>query len=204
VSLVSPDDAALTPFLGDVALEALVAAVPASHAIKGMFVASNANAVSDDWSRIEPALMAPPRGGRYLAFSDYPFADFLRVSDAAVRRKFPTKGTREGHRLLSREIIGTFGESVAGRATLSWLREPEGLLRQYEEVFNVMMTGASVKVRVTDARSTDIEYDDYYGTAEAIFGVLEGIVLACHVSPRVTLETTGVGGYIARVTWHDR
>jgi uncharacterized protein (TIGR02265 family) len=194
----------LAPFFGDVDIEKLIESVPSAHTIKGAFVASNAALLANVWPSVERTLKAPPRGGRYVAFSDYPVADFLRVSDAAARLTYPSVPTRESHRLLSRRTFETFAATALGRVTLTLISGPGSLLRKYEEIFNRMVSGPRVAVRVVDAESVELDYTGYYSVREAIYGVLEGAVLACNYSPRVSVDRKGDGRYHASVSWDPK
>ena len=175
--------------------------MPTGHTIKGAFVASNAAIVASDWAKIENLLDAPPRNAKYLAFSDYPLTDFLRVSDAAARKKYPRVATREAHRLLARNTFEVFAQTTLGKVTLTLVSGPASLLSKYEEIFNRMVTGPRVAVKAVDARAVEIEYVGYYSTREAIFGVLEGAVIACHFEPTVTVEALEAGRFRAHVSW---
>jgi uncharacterized protein (TIGR02265 family) len=196
-----PDGTTLAPFSGDVDLEKLLRLAPSTHTIKGAFVATNAAIVAKEWPQIEASLRAPPRAGQYLPFSDYPLADFLRVTDAAARRRYPGMPTCESHRLLSRATFETFSQTTLGRVTLALVSGPGSLLMKYEEIFNRMLHGPRVTVRSTGERSVEVSYVGYFGTREAIFGVLEGSVIACQFEPTVVVETKGDGRYLARVSW---
>jgi len=192
---------ALAPFVGDVDLERLLRLVPAGHTIKGAFVAAPAEIVADEWSRLEPTLLRPPRSGKFVTFSDYPLSDFLRITDAAARRRHADVGTSEGHRRLARATFDIFAATALGRVTLSLVSGPSSLLTKYEEIFNRMLSGPRVGVYVTSPESVEVSYTGYYSTREAIFGVLEGAVMACHRNPVVSVEARGEGRYLARVSW---
>jgi uncharacterized protein (TIGR02265 family) len=198
---MNPDGMSLLPFRGDVDIARLIAVVPGGYTIKGAFVASNAAIVADEWPSIEKALEHPPRNGKYVAFSNYPLTDFLRVTDAAARKRYPGMATRESHRLLARSTFEVFSQTALGRVTLTLVSGPASLLSKYEEIFNRMVTGPRVAVKVVDRHNVELDYTGYYSTREAIFGVLEGAVIACHQDPTVTVESSGDGRYRAHVSW---
>lgn len=190
------------PLFGDLDIDAHVRAVPDGHSIKGLFVASNAAILAPaDWSSFEAKLIAPPRGGKYLTFTDYPLGDYLRVTDAAARKRYPKVGAREAHRLLSRLTFETFGASTLGRVTLSMLNGPASALTKYQEIYNRLVTGSRVTVRVVEPNLVEAEFKGYYSTREAIYGVLEGTVLAYRKEPTVILNVMGKGHYVAQVRW---
>ena len=196
-----PDGTSLVPFRGEVDIERLVRAAPATHAIKGAFIASSAEILGADWARLESSLRAPPRGGKYVSFSNYPLTDFLRVNDAAARKKHPNVSSSEAHRLLSRETFDIFSKTQVGRVVVAMLSGPESVLTKYETFFNQMVSGPRVTVKITGPSTAEVSYTGYYSTREAIFGVIEGAVLACDFEPSLRVEGKGEGKYVAEVAW---
>jgi uncharacterized protein (TIGR02265 family) len=189
------------PFRGEVDIEALVRAVPPHHTIKGAFVASNATLAAAEWSTLEKKLLNPPKGAKYLPFSDYPLADYLRVTDAAARRKYPKVSSREAHRQLSRNTFDVFSQTTLGRVTMSMVTNPNAALLKYQDIFNRMVSGARVVVTEKSPNALDLEFRDYYSTQEAIYGVIEGVVLAYRQAPQVVLLAKGRGNFLASVEW---
>jgi uncharacterized protein (TIGR02265 family) len=196
-----PDGTVLVPFRGDVDIERLASKVPPGYTIKGLFVAPNATIIGTDWPRIEHTLSAPPRNGKYLTFADYPLADFLRTSDVAARRKYPGVGTCEAHRRLARSTFETFSSSTLGKVALSLVSGPASLLTKYGEMYKRVLTGQLLEVTVVDKCTVDLEYTNYYMTKEAIFGVIEGCVMACQLEPKVTVRASGEWKFSARAEW---
>ena len=109
-----PEGSNLAPLRGDVDIQRLLRMCPPAHTIKGAFIAPNALAIASDWPGVEPTLRAPPRGGKYLTFSDYPFSDHLLLSDLAARAKYPGIPTCEAHRLLTRSTMDIFSNTTLG------------------------------------------------------------------------------------------
>ena len=192
------------PLRGDLDIEALVRAAPSAHTIKGAFIGSNAALAMPDWPELEKKLLAPPRGGKYLPFSDYPLTDYLRVTDAAARRKFPRMPTREAHRQLSRLTFDVFSQTTLGKVTMAMITTPAGAFLKYQEIYNRMVSGSKVLVIPRNARVIDFEFTNYYSTQEAIYGVLEGVVLAYRSVPHVILLGKGKGHFLATVEWEGR
>ncbi len=195
------DAASLAPLRGDVDIERLLRAVPPSHTIKGAFLAPNAAIVGMDWPRIESTLRSPPRGGKYLTFSNYALFDHVLLSDLAARRKYPRMPTREAHRILSRDTMEVFSKTTLGRVALTLVSGPKSLLFKYEDIFNSMVAGPRLAVRELDDMTVELAYTDYYSTTEAIFGVIEGAILACKLVPTVTVEKKGEGRFVATASW---
>lgn len=189
------------PLRGELDVEALVRAVPPAHTIKGAFVGSNAALAMPDWSELEKKLLAPPRGGKYLPFSDYPLTDYLRVTDAAARRKFPKLTNREAHRQLSRLTFDVFAQTTLGKVTMAMVTTPTAAFLKYQEIYNRMVSGSKVQVLPRTTRAIDFEFTDYYSTQEAIYGVLEGVVLAYRGVPSVIILAKAKGHFLASVEW---
>ena len=194
----------LPPLRGDVDVARMLRTIPPAHAIKGAFIGANAQTLAAEWVRISPQLRAPPRDGKYLAFSDYPLSDHVILSDFAARRTYPGIPTCESHRLLSRATIDTFAKTTLGRVTLSLIAGPASMLTKYEEIFNRMVTGPRVRVVVTGATIVSLTYRDCYSLKEAIFGVVEGAILALDLEPLVEVIGQGDGCFVAKASWRPR
>jgi uncharacterized protein (TIGR02265 family) len=189
------------PLQGDVDIEQYIHAVPDGHSIKGLFLASPALILQDRWNEIETKLIAPPRLGRYLPFSDYPLRDYLRVIDLAARRRHPRVPAREAHRLLSRNVFDTFSGSTLGLITNSMVSGPASALSKYQEIYNAMTRGSSAHVTALEAQLVQVDFRGYYSTVEAVFGVVEGIVMAFGAKPTLTVKVAPRGHVSATVHW---
>src|SRR5262245_58237229 len=65
---------------GGLAVEAIAAQIPKTYVVKGMFFSGHVATLGEAFPTITSTLIAPPRLGRYVPFSDYPQSDYLRVS----------------------------------------------------------------------------------------------------------------------------
>jgi len=127
---------ASTPLTGDVDIEALIANVPESHTMRGMFLAPLAGELGVDFVKLAPKLGSPPPSGKYLALVAYPSSDFFRLFDAVARRRHPSSTGREAYRLQAREASRVFASSMTGKAILSVIKDPaihRRVLRELEE-----------------------------------------------------------------------
>ncbi len=190
---------------GDIDIEALVRAVPAKHLIKGAFLAKYASVAGPDFEKLSPSLVGAPRGGRYLPFTDYPFVDYLRLTDVAARRKYKLASAREAHRLLARSVYQTFSETTLGKVVGTFASGPAPVMLKYEEVYNRMLVGSRVTMRQRAEHHVEAEFINYYSTVEAIVGVFEGMVIAHQGSPRIAVSVGEQGKprghYVAKITW---
>ena len=191
------------PLVGDLDIEHLIAAVPDGHAIKGLFILSSAAAVHDRWNTLESKLQSPPRLGRYLPFSDYPLSDYLRITDAAARKRHPLVSPRQAHRLLSRDVFSTFTSSTLGKVTLSMLSGPLDALTKYQDMYGRMTRGSRAKVTAIEPQVVEVAFHDYYSTVEAVFGVVEGVVMAFRCQPSMTVRVAPMGRVTATVRWTE-
>jgi uncharacterized protein (TIGR02265 family) len=191
------------PLRGDVDIERLIRAVPAGHTMKGAFVASSAALLATEWPTLQALLISPPREAKYHVFHDYPLADYLRLTDAAARKKFPKVPGREAHRLLARSTFDIFGQTPLGRVMVSLLSGPASALLKYQEAYNRLVNGSRVEVKVVEPRLVEARFTSYFSVTEAIYGVLEGIVMACNGDPTVTIEMKEPGHFVAIVAWEN-
>jgi uncharacterized protein (TIGR02265 family) len=175
------------PLRGEVDREALRSEIPPSFTVKGLFCADLATALGADYGALVPKLAQAPRGGRYLAFTDYPMRDHLVLAHALGDKRFPKTGTPQAQRLLARHDVKTLGRSTLGRIMLAMAREPEGALLRLPEVFHRMTFGPKVEASV-DGRDVRLEFTDNYGGWEYNFGQVEGIVMHYGGRPRIEIE----------------
>lgn len=191
------------PLRGDLDIERLIRAVPAGHTMKGAFIANSAALLTTEWPKLQPLLVSPPRDAKYHVFHDYPLADFIRVTDAGARRKFPQVPGREAHRLLARGTFDVFGQTPLGRVMISLLSGPASALLKYQEAYNRLINGSRVAVKVVEPRLVEVDYTSYFSVIEAIYGALEGIVMACKGDPTITIEAKEPGHFVAIVAWEN-
>src|SRR5207253_1432621 len=113
----------------------------------------------------------------------------------------PRVPAREAHRLLSRNVFDTFSGSTLGKITLSMLSGPGSALSKYQEMYNAMTRGSSAKVTTLEPNLVEVDFRDYYSTVEAVFGVVEGIVMAFGAKPTLTVKVAPRGRVTATVRW---
>lgn len=189
-------DTALRPettLSGALDIEALISRTPRSYTVKGMFCTRFADMLGDTYQRIEPKLAAPPRGGRFVAFKDYPQADYTRIVAAAAAKRFPELGLCEAMRRIARDDIATFSSSMFGRIVLTVIGDARTSLLRVPDAYHRIAPGPTVRAEDLDAHVTRITFDGYCGSVEYVLGQLEGIVLSYGRTPVVTVHKSGAG-----------
>ncbi len=189
-----------TPLDGDVDLAAVVAVIPRTFEIRGMFFTRYVAAMGEEWERLFPELDAPAKHGRYHAFESYPIRDYMRVFDRVARARFPGS-TREAYRLLARGEVDVFAQSTLGKVTFSMTRDPGAILMRYPDLFKVMTTGPEIHGERIGDRHVRITHPEYRGAWEQGLGVVEGLVLAFDEEPRVDVEVDDDRRVVFDVTW---
>src|SRR4030081_3832549 len=126
------------PLMNEIDPAARAAAMPERNTINGAFLARapERRGGGADWERLLPQpLLAPPRGGRYVAFLDYPQRDYGRILNAAATKLFPRLPMSEAHRLYARGDFDTFAGTTAGRVVLSMISDPTTILLRLGDIF---------------------------------------------------------------------
>ena len=187
---LSPD----TTLTGSIDVEALVARYPANYLVKGMFCNRFIDTLGADFEALQSRLIAPPRGGRYFPFKDYPQADYTRIVVAAAAKQFPDLSLAEATRRAAREDFSTFASSTLGKITLTLVGDPHTALLRMPEAFGRIAPGPQLRAEECSARAARMTLVGYYGSVEYMLGQFEGIVMSFQHSPvtvihRVDRET---------------
>jgi uncharacterized protein (TIGR02265 family) len=177
------------PLTGTLDPEAVAKSIPPDYAVKGMFFARLAAQLGPAFAAVEPRLESPPRFGRYVPFSDYPQADYVRVSTATAQKLYPGIPLREGMRRLGRDDFSVFAASTFGKVILAAVGDARSALLKTPFIYQKMAPGAwTVTGEEIDAENVRIEFAPVYGTWEYQLGQLEGIVQNFGGSPRTTVS----------------
>jgi uncharacterized protein (TIGR02265 family) len=189
-------DRPLTP---ETALEGLIDidpvadAIPASFTVKGMFCKRFVELLGPEFRSSELKLVAPPRGANYVAFKDYSQRDYCRLAAAASRKRFPQVSQREAVRLMAREDLATFTDSMIGKVVLAIAGDAHSTLLRIPEIYGRVAPGMHVRADDLDARTTRLVFDQHVGMVEYTLGQLEGVVLAFGRRPSSTIHELSKG-----------
>jgi uncharacterized protein (TIGR02265 family) len=178
-------EAALT---GSLDLEAIIAAFPPAYTVKGMFCARYAALLGDDYAALAPKLIAPARGANYVAFKDYPQADYTRIVATAAAKVFPKLPLTEAVRRVARDDFQTFGTSVFGRVLMTLVGDPHTALKHLPDAYARVAPGPNVWTEDLDSRTIRLVFRRHRGIAEYMLGQLEGIVMTFNRAPIVTVR----------------
>ncbi len=176
------------PLSGSLDIDAIVAAFPPTFTVKGMFVQRYTALLDEDYSKVVPNLTAAPRGGRYVAFKDYPQSDYTRIVAAAAAKLFPALPLSEAVRRVARDDMETFATSVFGKVVMTLVGDPLSALRHLPDTWARMAPGPNVWSEELDARTIRIVFRRHRGIVEYTLGQLEGVVLAYNRAPIVTVR----------------
>jgi uncharacterized protein (TIGR02265 family) len=184
-------DVALDPstlLRGTLDVEALVARYPSHYLVKGMFCSRIADFLGGAFAELQPRLIAPPRGGRYLPFKDYPQADYTRLVVAAAAKRFPDLSLCEATRRLARDDFATFADSTMGKITLTVVGDAHSALLRMPDAFARVAPGPQLRTEERGTHAVRITFLRYFGSVEYMLGQIEGIVMSYHKAPHITVH----------------
>jgi uncharacterized protein (TIGR02265 family) len=173
---------------GSFDLEAIIASFPSTYTVKGMFCSRYAALLDDDYASLRQHLIQPARDGRYVAFKDYPQADYTRIVAAAAAKVFPNLPLSEAVRRLARDDIHTFSTSVFGKVLMTLVGDPATALRHLPDAYVRVAPGPNVWTEELDVRSMRLVFRRHRGIVEYMLGQLEGIVMSFNRVPLVTVR----------------
>jgi uncharacterized protein (TIGR02265 family) len=171
---------------------------PPDFTLKGMFFSRLLTLGGADARAVWPELLAAPRLGRYLPFSDYPQVDFSRIAFAAAISRFPSVPATEAMRRLGRLDYETFASSTLGRVKIAMSADAGAALESLPGDFRAVMRGGSVRTQRLSPSEFELHFDDFYGWLDCYpAGQIEGVVahhgVQCEV--QVTLRSPVSGVY---------
>jgi uncharacterized protein (TIGR02265 family) len=179
------------PFEGSADVEALVAAIPRTYMVKGMFCSRFIEILGADFAAVEPKLIAPPRAGRFVPFKDYPQADYTRLSIAAAHKRFPRLSMREAVRCIARDDLATFAASMIGKVVLGLAGDARTTLLRTPDAYSRVAPGAAVEAADLSERVVRVMFTGYRGMVEYTVGQFEGVVLNYGGKPSIVLRDLG-------------
>lgn len=189
-----------TSLTGTFDVEAFVARYPrGGHLVKGMFCNRLVDTLGASFAELQAQLIAPPRGGRYLPFKDYPQADYSRIVVASAVHRFPELDLREATRRIARDDFATFAASTMGKITLSLVGDPHAALLRMPEVFARVAPGPQLKTEERDRNTVRMVITQFFGLVEYMLGQLEGIVMSYSQMPRTRISKIGPEAFVFEI-----
>jgi uncharacterized protein (TIGR02265 family) len=192
---------ASTPLTGEIDAEALIAAMPGSYTMRGMFFGPFMERLGNEFHKLLPLLRVPPND-RYFALAAYPTHDFVRVFDAAARRAHPDCGGREAYRRSARRMVEIFQQTLLGKAMFSVIHDPVTLLRRYPETCSVLSTGFRARASQRGPNAMAIELKEFFGSVEFMLGMLESFVLLFGLTPTTEVRSLAPNQLEFLISWH--
>jgi uncharacterized protein (TIGR02265 family) len=179
------------PLSGGFDVEETVRSIPESHRVKGMFFSRHSRHLGDGWRELQSSLDQAPRFGRYVAFTDYPQRDYVRIYAAAAKKRHPTLALSEAVRRLARNDIDVFAESMVGGVMLAMVGDARSALAKLPLAYAATIR-STMKVRVEQLEDcVRVTFDPHFGRWEYQLGQLEGVVAAFGARPRIQTRAEG-------------
>jgi uncharacterized protein (TIGR02265 family) len=167
-----------TELEGPLDVDPIADAIPASFKVKGMFCKRFVEVLGAEFTAMLPRLETPPRGGNYVAFKDYSQRDYCRLAAAAAHKRFPSVSRREAVRLMSRDDLKMFSDSMLGRVVLTIAGDAHSTIHRLPEIYARVAPGMTLRCTDLDQRTTRVLVEGHVGMIEYTLGQIEGIVLA--------------------------
>jgi uncharacterized protein (TIGR02265 family) len=181
---VTPDE----QLTGTIDFEATARGIPKNYVLKGVFFARLIGYLGSTFASLVPSLEGPPRLGRYVPFSDYPQADYIRLCAAAAHKLHPALPLREALRRLGRDDLAVFASTTFGKVLLSAVGDARTVLMKTPYIYEKMAPGDwTLTVEDIDRSHVRLEIGPVYGTWEYQLGQMEGVVLNFGHPPRTTV-----------------
>lgn len=164
--------------LGTIDAESRLAQVPSDYTLKGMFFGSVVESLGQEaWQYLKLELSAPPRGGRYVPFVDYPQVDYCRIALAAAARLYPEQPMPEAARRLGRHDFSVFTQSRVGKVLLHLAGDLSAVLQSLPSTYSKVSRGGRITSSPLSDGGVRLEYVDYHGWVDCYtLGTIEGIV----------------------------
>jgi uncharacterized protein (TIGR02265 family) len=153
-----------------------------------MFFARLAGQLGDGFAELTPRLSAPPKLGRYVPFTDYPQADYVRLTAATAQKLYPSVALREGLRRLGRDDFNVLATSTIGKVILAAAGDARSVLLKAPFIYDKLSRGLTVTGEALDEATVRISFSPVYGSWEYTLGQLEGAILNFGGTPVTTVS----------------
>lgn len=174
-------------------LEERIAHATPDDTIKGMFFQRILDAVRD--AGLDPraiTLEAAPMRLRYLAFYDYPVADYFRLVAATADALYPREAISEGFRRVAGADFTKFADSKVGGVMLAFTGDAVSTLAKSGPMYKAVLKGsARVEARRTEEGVT-ISYRDYPALVETYpIGTIESTLRHYGTDYEIDIDVLG-------------
>jgi uncharacterized protein (TIGR02265 family) len=181
-------DFAAPDFLRPLDLEALVARIPATAMVKGVFVDGVEKLVADVPDGRDRLYAELPKK-RYLPFKDYGRGEVMRIEARAAQLLFPKMPMRDALRRTAQKIYPMFLNSLPGKVVFGVLgNDLESVMRHGPRGNQVVVNFGKVSSESIGPRHWRAHYRDYYSFLDCgDVGVFEGLIQHYGHVPRVRI-----------------
>lgn len=169
-------------------LQAHIDALPPRASCKGLFF-------SELHKRLASVREAAPGAGRkYLAFTDYPYADFIRLAVFAAGTLFPREPTGLALRRLGHSVYDELLATHLGRILFGVLgRDIERVLLTGPTAYRHMLNFGEVTVERKEERWIVARYRQMPALLETYqVGIVEGALEHLGAEPRIRVASASV------------
>lgn len=181
-----------------------IAALPRDASVRGFFF----NDAIERARRAAPKVDVLARAGlepqkRYLPFLSYPYADYVRLVDAAARAAHPEQSQGEALRRFSWSTYDLFIATSVGAAIFGMFgRDVESVLMNGARGYAVAINFGKVSARRTGERHVTMSFRECPILLDTVqVGVLEGAVRHCGAEADITVHTRSVADADLEVRW---
>jgi uncharacterized protein (TIGR02265 family) len=167
---------ATAPLKEEFDLEKRIAAATAEDTLKGMFFQRIVDiATRSGVKTAQIPLRHRPANDRYLAFNDYPVADYFRWVHALGQALHPRVAPSEAMRRVGHADFAEFAASKIGRVTLAFSGNARSTLARSGLLYSMILKGPTVSSDET-ADGVLIRYRNFRGPVEVYpIGTIESV-----------------------------
>lgn len=156
--------------------EARVAGTDANQIVKGMFFEDIVKILGEGRTAHDGELLAPPKSGRYLPFTQYPLRDHAVLAYHAARKLHPELSMREGVRRLHRGNIQAFARTTVGKVITALAGDIKSGFAHLEDAYRLSRVSGVVTVKSIEERAIEVRFEKANPWLDcADLGSLEGM-----------------------------
>jgi uncharacterized protein (TIGR02265 family) len=173
------------------------------HTARGMFFNDILERVQRAHSGTDLVDLARIGRRRFVPFASYPYADLVRLYEAAARVFHPAQPRGEGLRRIGWHVYDAFIGTMVGSAIFEIVKGDVGaVLINAGRAYAISCNFGKVSTERTGPRSVRMQYRSFPGMIETYqIGVIEGAVKNCGETPTCTIELRDLANADIDVSW---
>ena len=171
-------------------VEAYLRACPASATTRGTFFQFVVESVEKEKRKVPDALFEGIASRRWVSWSSYPVADFMRLAINAAGIVHTGLPLGEGLRRIGWMAYPSFAATMAGRVVIYAFGEDlEALMMAVPRAYSVSISNATVTSHRSGASHWRVGMRDVYNFVDTYqLGVIEGAVRARGFTPQLQIR----------------